>query len=84
MTFDVQADRLWGCLDDGVDVRCYKIVQDACNMGVLTKLKEKAYVLDTRYEAVFASDVSERAKTAFAEAGVYARLAPTVLKSQQE
>ncbi|MGA1196558.1 MAG: mechanosensitive ion channel family protein [Candidatus Latescibacterota bacterium] len=47
------------------------MVQDAYDKGFLTKLKVKAYVLDTRYEFAFASDVSERAKAAFVQAGFY-------------
>ena len=47
------------------------VVQDAYDKGFLTKLKVKAYVLDTRYESAFASDVAERAKSAFADIGFY-------------
>ncbi len=47
------------------------MVQDAYDKGFLTKLKVKAYVLDTRYEFAFSSDVSERAKAAFVQAGFY-------------
>ncbi|MFT5365398.1 MAG: small-conductance mechanosensitive channel [Candidatus Latescibacterota bacterium] len=47
------------------------MVQDMYDKGFLTKLKVKAYVLDTRYEFAFASDVSERAKAAFVDAGFY-------------
>ena len=47
------------------------MVQDAYDKGFLTKLKVKAYVLDTRYESAFSSDVAERAKAAFVEAGFY-------------
>lgn len=47
------------------------MVQDAYDKGFFTKLKVKAYVLDTRYEFAFASDVSERAKAAFVQAGFY-------------
>lgn len=47
------------------------MVSDMYDKGFLTKLKVKAYVLDTRYEFAFASDVSERAKGAFVEAGFY-------------
>jgi len=47
------------------------MVQDAYDKGFLTKLKVKAYVLDTRYEFAFASDVTERAKEAFVAAGFY-------------
>jgi small-conductance mechanosensitive channel len=47
------------------------MVQDAFDKAFLTKLKVKAYVLDTRYEFAFASDVSERAKSSFQEADFY-------------
>ena len=57
------------------------MVQDAYDKGFFTKLKVKAYVLDTRYEFAFASDVSERAKAAFVEAGFYDISAVGVAKS---
>lgn len=47
------------------------MVQDMYDKGFLTKLKVKAYVLDTRYEFAFSSDVTERAKAAFVEVGFY-------------
>ena len=47
------------------------MVSDIYDKGFLTKLKVKAYVLDTRFEFAFASDVAERAKAAFVEAGFY-------------
>lgn len=47
------------------------VVQDEFREWFLTKLKVKAYVLDARYEFAFASDVTETAKQAFAEAGIY-------------
>lgn len=47
------------------------LVQDVYKRRFLTKLKVKAYVLDARYEAAFASDVSERAKAAFVAEGFY-------------
>jgi hypothetical protein len=36
----------------------------------LTQLKVKAYVLDTRYEFAFASDVTETAKAEFLRQGL--------------
>lgn len=37
-----------------------------------TNVKIKAYVLDARYEKLFAGDITEAAKKAFSEAGIYA------------
>lgn len=57
------------------------MIQDAYDKGFLTKLKVKAYVLDTRYEFAFASDVTERAKAVFVEAGFYGPLDSGVTRS---
>ena len=46
------------------------IVKDEFKETFVTHLKVKAYVLDTRYEFLFASDVTERARAAFREAGL--------------
>ena len=46
------------------------IVKDDFRETFLTLLKVKAYVLDTRYEFLFASDVTETAKTEFLRHGL--------------
>lgn len=45
------------------------LVQDMFEDMFLTKLLVKAYVIDTRYESVFASDVTEAAKAEFQQRG---------------
>lgn len=50
------------------------LVLDEFDKAFLTHLKVKAYVLDPRYEFVFMSDVTERARAAFREAGILAPL----------
>lgn len=45
-------------------------VKDVFKETFLTQLKVKAYVLDTRYEFLLASDITESAKAAFLEAGL--------------
>jgi len=45
-------------------------VTDVFKETFLTQLKVKAYVLDTRYESAFASDVTEAAKTEFLRQGL--------------
>lgn len=47
------------------------VVQDDFEEWFLTKVKVKAYVLDNRYENAFASEITETAKGAFIEAGIY-------------
>ena len=49
-------------------------VQDEFKETFLTKLTVKAYVLDTRYEAAFASEVTETAKAEFANSGIFEQL----------
>ena len=46
------------------------LVKDEFERVPLTHLKVKAYVLDPRYEFLFASDVTERARRSFREAGL--------------
>jgi small-conductance mechanosensitive channel len=46
------------------------LVKDEFDRVPLTHLKVKAYVLDPRYEFLFASDVTERARASFREAGL--------------
>lgn len=47
------------------------LVSDVMQQTYLaTRLRAKAYVLDVRYEGAFASDVTERVKEGFAEAGI--------------
>lgn len=49
-------------------------VQDVFKETFLTKLTVKAYVLDTRYEYAFASDVAESAKAEFKYQGFFRQL----------
>ena len=46
------------------------LVKDEFRETFLTHLKVKAYVLDPRYEFLFMSDVTERARAGFREAGL--------------
>lgn len=46
------------------------IVKDEFKETFVTHLKVKAYVLDTRYEFLLVSDITERARRAFREAGL--------------
>jgi small-conductance mechanosensitive channel len=46
------------------------LVKDEFKETFLTHLKVKAYVLDPRYEFLFQSDVTERARAGFREAGL--------------
>jgi small-conductance mechanosensitive channel len=46
------------------------LVKDEFRETFLTHLKVKAYVMDPRYEFLFMSDVTERARAAFREAGL--------------
>jgi hypothetical protein len=45
------------------------LVKDEYDEGHLVHLKVKAYVIDTRYEALLASDVTERARRAYRTEG---------------
>ena len=49
-------------------------IRDEFKMTFLTRLAVKAYVLDTRYEFAFASDVTESAKAEFRKQGYYDQL----------
>ncbi|MCA9565590.1 MAG: mechanosensitive ion channel, partial [Myxococcales bacterium] len=49
-------------------------------MGVATQVRVKAYVVDTRFEKRFASDVTERVKHAFRKAGIR----PPVLTTRRD
>lgn len=51
-------------------------VKDVFKETFLTELKVKAYVLDTRYEFVFASDVTETAKMEFLHQGLLSKALP--------
>ncbi len=48
------------------------LVQDFFDHGFLTRIVVKAYVLDTRYEQVFSSDITERAKSEYLKEGMLA------------
>lgn len=49
------------------------IVKDEFKETFLTHLKVKAYVFDTRYEFLLMSDITERCREAFREAGLLSR-----------
>jgi small-conductance mechanosensitive channel len=49
------------------------LVKDEFDRVPLTHLKVKAYVMDPRYEFLFASDVTERARASFRDAGLLPR-----------
>ena len=57
------------------------LVKDDYDEGHLVHLKVKAYVMDTRYEALLASDVTERARRAYREEGLIPSPAPGSLSS---
>jgi len=46
------------------------LVQDAYDEGHVVHLTVKAYVMDTRYEALLRSDITERARRAYREEGL--------------
>lgn len=46
------------------------LVKDEYDEGHLVHLRVKAYVVDTRYEALLASDITERARRAYREEGL--------------
>lgn len=54
-------------LEKPVAIRIKDIIQEPV---VTTRLRVKAYVLDVRYEKAFETDVTERLKAAFVEAGI--------------
>lgn len=49
------------------------LVKDDFQETFLTRIRVKAYVLDPRYEFLFQSDVTERARAGFREAGLFTR-----------
>ena len=49
------------------------IVKDEFKETFLTKIKVKAYVIDTRFEFLLMSDITERCREAFREAGLLSR-----------
>ncbi len=49
------------------------IVKDTFKETFLTQLKVKAYVIDTRFEFLLMSDITERCREAFREAGLLTR-----------
>ena len=46
------------------------LIKDELHWAVLTRVRVKAYVLDPRHEFLFASDVTERARSGFRAAGM--------------
>jgi small-conductance mechanosensitive channel len=46
------------------------LVEDEYDEGHVLHLRVKAYVIDTRYEALLASDITERARRVFREEGL--------------
>ncbi len=52
------------------------LVEDHYDYGFLTKIIVKAYVLDTRYEQVFSSDITERAKSEYLREGMLEKRDP--------
>ena len=49
------------------------LIRDQLNLTVYTRVRVKAYVLDPRYEFLFESDVTERARIGFRAAGMMGR-----------
>jgi small-conductance mechanosensitive channel len=70
IAYDAAASSPYAYLEKPIVV----IVKDEFKETFVTHLKVKAYVLDTRYEFLLASDITERARRAFREAGL---LTPT-------
>ena len=68
IAYNAAANSKYVYLEKPIAVR----VKDDFKETFLTQLKVKAYVLDTRYEFAFASDVTETAKTEFHRQGLYA------------
>lgn len=65
IAYDAAASSPYAYLEKPIVV----IVKDEFKETFVTHLKVKAYVLDTRYEFLLASDITERARRAFREAG---------------
>ncbi len=74
IAFDAAASSPFAYLDKPIVV----LVRDAYDHGFLTQLIVKAYVVDTRYEFRFASDVTMRAKAGFRAAGMLPTEVPPV------
>jgi len=66
IAYDAAASSPYAYLEKPIVV----IVKDEFEETFVTHLKVKAYVLDTRYEFLLASDITERARRAFREAGL--------------
>jgi small-conductance mechanosensitive channel len=66
IAFDAAASSKYVYLNKPIVV----LVKDKFEETFLTHLKVKAYVLDPRYEFLFMSDVTERARTGFRKAGL--------------
>jgi small-conductance mechanosensitive channel len=66
IAFDAAASSKYVYLNKPIVV----LVKDEFDETFLTHLKVKAYVLDPRYEFLFMSDVTERARAGFREAGL--------------
>ena len=67
IAYNAAANSKYVYLEKPIAVR----VRDEFKETFLTQLKVKAYVLDTRYEFAFASDVTETAKAEFHRQGLY-------------
>jgi hypothetical protein len=66
IAFDAAASSKYVYLNKPIVV----LVKDEFDETFLTHLKVKAYVLDPRYEFLFMSDVTERARKGFRRAGL--------------
>ena len=66
MAFEAAASSRYVFLNKPIVV----LVKDEFSETFLTHLKVKAYVMDPRYEFLFMSDVTEKARAAFREAGL--------------
>jgi small-conductance mechanosensitive channel len=79
IAYDAAANSQYVFLDKPIVV----IVQDEFKETFLTHIKVKAYVLDTRLEQRFSSDITETAKTQFLKEGMLSPMVdiPTVSQS---
>jgi small-conductance mechanosensitive channel len=66
IAYEAAASSKYAYLDKPIVV----LVKDEFKETFITHLKVKTYVLDTRYEFLLASDITERARRAFREAGL--------------
>ena len=66
IAYEAAASSKYAYLDKPIVV----LVKDEFKETFITHLKVKAYVLDTRYEFLLASDITERARRAFRDAGL--------------